>query len=151
MTTIAATTEMMAADTQITEGRKHNYHLRKIYRVGNSIVGAAGDSRACDAFVLWWKNRQKERFVLPRGTSFSALVLQGGQIFRFDDTELIQVVTADVAAIGSGKVAAFAAMETMKKLGQKPDPRVAVCVAIKTDAYTGGQVEWMRATKRRSK
>lgn len=145
---------MMAADTQVTytSGRKQlKRHERKIYRLGKAVVGAAGDVDACDAFVLWWPKRNTTRLQIPKGTTFAALVLMDKQIFRFEDTELIQVVTNDVASVGSGSKLALAAMDTMKALGKKPDPRVAVCVASQQDLYTGGTIEWLRAAKSRSK
>lgn len=129
MTTIAANLEMMAADSLVVVGDL-SFPSIKLVRFPDAIVGAAGDSDACHAFFEWWPVRKTQQFRLPtRGLELEALVLTPTGLYRYGAAGKPDVVSDGLCAIGAGASLALASLDTQKKLGADPDPRLAVEVA----------------------
>lgn len=138
MTTIVCTANAMAADTRVswTEGDVvyNTSFATKVYRVGDELVGMAGDTPSGLRLLEWMRNGGKGR--KPKLTKDTAAVrLNRDGIFTFDgrDPEWLQI-DAKFFAIGSGARWATGAME------MGADLRKAVEVAMKYDPATGGTI-----------
>lgn len=64
MTTIVATLDAMAADQRVSVEGSPFYHADKIFRVGNSLFGTAGDGNMCLVMIEWLKTTQRSRLAL---------------------------------------------------------------------------------------
>jgi ATP-dependent protease HslVU (ClpYQ) peptidase subunit len=150
MTTIAATIDMMAADTQVSSGNEATtlYHTHKIYRVGDAVIGAIGDNAACQQFLEWWAHHRGKRLLrIAKRLDFEALVLTRAGLWKYEHRGPPDEILDGYTAIGSGEDEARAALDTMVELGRTPDPRVAVRVAMRRNNMTGGRVEALRLRK----
>jgi hypothetical protein len=148
MTTIVATMEMMAADTRVDVGGVGT-HAGKLYKAGNAIIGCAGDSEGIVRFLEWWPYRETKPMRIPKRFDWSALVLSDEGILIYENAGIPDVCKESWAAIGTGSTVALAALDTMKFLGRKPDPRVALKVACRRDCMTGGDVEYLKLRRSR--
>jgi ATP-dependent protease HslVU (ClpYQ) peptidase subunit len=150
VTTIAATVDMMAADTQVTAGETVIYHTHKIYRVGDTILGPVGHTEACQRFLDWWERGRPRGLLLriPKRLDFEALALNAQGLWAYAHSGPPDQIIEGYTAIGSGEDHARAALDTMLELGRVPDPRVAVKIALKRNNMTGGRVESLRLRKR---
>lgn len=133
----------MAADTRA-DVDGVGTHVAKIYTLGNVIIGCAGDNVGIVKFLEWWPHRETRRLRISKRIDWSALVLSEEGILVYENAALPDVLREDWAAIGTGAAIALAAMDTMKLLRRKPDPRIAVHVACKRDSMTGGEVEYVK-------
>jgi len=138
---------MMAADTRVDEDGVGT-HAAKLFVCEGAIIGGAGDNEAIMRFLEWWPARDTVPLRIPKRFAWNVLVLSNEGILLYNGTNVPDVCREDWAAIGTGSVLALAAMDTMRLLGRKPDPRVAVKVACKRDSLTGGDVEFVRLTKK---
>lgn len=144
MTTIAANRKMMSADTKVTDDGSQ-YYTSKIFVIGDSIVGVAGDVARTCKFLAWMRQGQpKDASTVMDGDDpeFQALVVNRNGIFVYMDTCEPDKLHDSFFAIGSGGAAAMAVMA-------KPfnyDPKRAVTHAAKIDPYTGGKIEtlWVK-------
>jgi hypothetical protein len=143
MTTVVASLTMLAADTRVDEDGVGT-HATKLYRMGDSIIGVAGDNEGILRFIEWWPHREERLLKIPKRLDWSALVLTPTGILWYENAGIPDVCREQWAAIGTGKTVALAAMDTMKVLGRKPDPRVAVRVACYRDSLTGGAIDFMK-------
>lgn len=136
MTTIAANKTTMAADSK-TDCDGTWFGTTKLYRIGDSIVGAAGDNSAIVKFITWFRNKRTKRPTFSDNESFSALILTPRGLFHMDDSMGMDLVKDDYFAVGSGAVAALVAMDCGLS------PTEAVEAACKRDQLTGGPVDTM--------
>ena len=148
MTTIAATREMMAADTRADIDGVGS-HVAKIYVHGDAIIGGAGDNEGIMRFLEWWPHRENKPLRIPKRLDWSAIVLSEEGLLVYENVSFPDVVREEWAAIGTGAPIALAALDTMHLLKRKPDPRIAVRVACKRDSLTGGDVEHVRLKRRK--
>jgi 20S proteasome alpha/beta subunit len=140
MTTIAANREMMAADRRVTDGDTH-FPARKIWRIGDAIVGAAGDVGGIQKFVSYLEKIGKSRRkVVPlpefgKKEAFEAIVLTPEGLFAYDQACRPQEIEAEFYAMGSGKQAALAALH------MGANPTQAVEIACLVDNSSDGPVD----------
>jgi hypothetical protein len=146
MTTIAANLECMAADTRVSIDGSAHYHTTKLFRVGDSIFGTAGDGMMCLVMIDWLRGKDRKRSTLyanwTEHTERSAcwlLELNPKGLFVWDGWGIPEPLIDKRYAIGSGQVAALRGMD----LGQSPED--AVKAAPDYDQYSGApvQVEWL--------
>ena len=146
MTTVAANLECMAADTRVSvEGSAH-YNATKLFRVGDSIFGTAGDGMMCLVMVEWLGTKKRDRKELyanwtehtERGACW-ILELNPRGLFLWDGWGVPESLLMSRYAIGSGQVAALKGMDK----GESPED--AVKSAPDYDQYSGApiQVEWL--------
>lgn len=137
-TTIACDGKTMASDSQVTWGTgiKVFYGITygggKIERIGNYIVGCAGDVSAIKQFKEWFRTQDpKSR---PKITDpFQAIVMSTAGVWEFDNS-LIPTPVSPPYAIGSGRELALGAMRA------GAPARLAVQIAIDHDLYSGGGI-----------
>lgn len=138
MTTIIAVQgDGLYADSKCVAGDGvPNHATTKLYRVGKFIIGGAGHLKSIIAFVKWFSGDRKKPHKLK---NLTALVMskKHGLWWFGDETSIGFQVLDDRYAIGSGAVAALAALE----MGAKPER--AIQVASKFDDMTGGAVQYM--------
>lgn len=142
MTTIAADRRTMAADRKVSDcDANTSYRTRKIWQIGNVIVGAAGDNVAIVKFVRWLEKGGRAKhpdFREPGQDSeaeFAALVLTPSGLFVYDTSCQPDEVADPFYAIGSGAQAALAAMH----LGASPVKAVEIACLVDNDS--GGPVD----------
>lgn len=141
MTTLAFNRECMAGDTRVVTGASF-YHSDKIYRIGNSLVGTAGNAHACLAFLAWFQSPRRNPVELQkqfgenhdRGDIWIAEINPGG-IYLWDGWGYAERLNDPYYAIGSG---AMAALEAMR---QGMNPEEAVRRAITHDENTGSPIQ----------
>lgn len=106
MTTVAADarTGVMVADTMVSDGVLRT-RMRKITRVGDALVGVAGEVSEIQAWLKWYQAGQ--RGAKPKVTTFSALVLTKKGLTQHIGTSEMEVEQGFLA-IGSGCMAAQA-------------------------------------------
>lgn len=128
MTAIACNRQMMAADSLSTsDGTKSR--AVKIFRVGDEIVGFAGEIQCGLAFVDWYRDRSR---IKPDIDNFSALVLSKDGITQYENRLVPIPIFEQFAAIGSGQDAALAAMHA----GKSPKEAVAIACKVRSDCGT---------------
>ena len=138
MTTIAANREMLAGDQKCTDDDK-SFRTRKIRRVGDALVGAAGTGPAIGKFFRWLEHgKQEEPPKFAKDDELVALVVTPAGLFSYDASCTPEEILDEFYAVGSGAQAALAAMH----LGC--DPERAVEIACKVDNSTGGPVDILR-------
>lgn len=130
MTTVAATTTIMAADSRVTIADT-SYLSPKLLLCSDAILGAAGDAEACHLFFEWWQAGRKAPLKIPRKQELSGLALTRTGLYRFEELGKPEYIRDGIAAVGTGEAIAIASMDTMLHLGLVPDPRVAVEMACK--------------------
>lgn len=123
----------MAADSKVMVDEV-SYSTRKLYRIGDSIVGCAGDNSAIFKFLEWLKQPTRKLRILKSET-FTALVLRPDGLFRACNSSDFDEITDDCAAIGTGTQAALVAM---RRFGSTPEQAVEAACAV--DNNTGGPV-----------
>jgi hypothetical protein len=144
MTTIAANREMLAGDRKVTHGSDSHYYAKKIFVVGKDIVGMAGMSKYCSAFLAWYKNPERETKKYPKINEdhFDALILTfDGRLLLYAADEHPDDLDNDYYAIGTGCHAAMAFMS----IGLSPEEAVQRTREI--DNSTGGRVDVLHRLK----
>lgn len=144
MTTIAFDGKTMAADGRITYGDIIcTDDDSKIYRLEDNrwshkpvIVGIEGEASGRAEILKWCETDAKDK---PEG-EWSALIYDGSTIFVVDVKNESPELWESGVAIGSGYLAAMAAMRA------GADARRAVEVAITMDVYSGGKITTMELT-----
>ncbi len=136
MTTIAASRTEMAADSKCTNGNQ-SFKTRKLYRIGDAIVGAAGNDGGINKFLEWIRagDPDLETPKFAKDDELEALVLTPAGLFSYGTSCAPDEVLDEFYAIGSGGNAALAAMH----LGCSPS--AAVEVACKVDNGSGLPVQ----------
>lgn len=143
MTTIVANLECMAADTRVSVDGAPHYHSTKIFRIGDSLFGTAGDGMMCLVMVEWLqsspkRNRQALYKNWTDNTERSAcwlLELSPEGLFRWDGWGVREKLNDKRYAIGSGAQAALRAVDD----GHTPED--AVKGATNYDQYSGAPVQ----------
>lgn len=142
MTTIAADRTCMAADTRICGDVISS--VRKLVVLKGSIIGCAGDMEAIRPFFEWalagFPKRGRPTFTAE--TSFEALQLDCTGLWVWERSLTRYVLEDEFHAIGSGAMAAKAAMALGKK------PAEAIRIASMFDEATGNGVTVEKLEKR---
>ena len=139
MTTIASNRRCMAGDTKVSNGSTA-YYTPKVFEIGDSIVGVAGNANLTTKFLAWFRKEcpaDEVGMSLDEEHEFVALVLNARGLYVYNDCTEPDRLTNDYFAIGSGADAAIAYMSTGKT------PAEAVRAVIKhpmLDSGTGGDV-----------
>lgn len=140
MTTVAITREAMAADTRVIAGGSF-YHANKIFRIGQSLIGTAGDGFACLAFVEWFKSPRRNAQTLHKmfaeqdRDDILIAELNPSGIYLWNGWGFPERINDPYFAIGSGGMAALEALRN----GLDPDD--AVRRAMAHDESTGAPVQ----------
>ncbi len=134
VTVIAVRDGVMASDSLGTLGKTTPYRCEKIYRIRGQLVGVAGETHGCMAFVELFRNSGAD----PEEYEFddaAALVLRSdGRIFIYDECGWPDPVFESFFAIGSGADIALGAMHAGFTAVQ------AVEAAIRWNVNCGGNV-----------
>ena len=139
MTTIVCDREGMAADTRVT-GVGAIYHAPKIFRIGTSLFGTAGHGSMCLVMIEWLKTaRNRDRLYKQWGdyerSEIVLVELRPGGIYLWDGWGVEERINDKTYAIGSGSMAALAALRKGESLEDS------VREAIPLDECTGGDVQ----------
>jgi len=159
MTIIAANSQMIACDTQVTSGSVKEDFGSKIVRVEQSrgfpemLIGSSGDMHVqrwarglknteagdlSSVEALWssFVDDEKARGQRDNGNDSrnEALVLLGGTVYECACTGVVLIPHSGYAAAGSGAAVALGAMWA------GADPDEAVCAAMDHDLYCGGRL-----------
>jgi ATP-dependent protease HslVU (ClpYQ) peptidase subunit len=141
MTTVAYRNGIMAADTMALRGSIPRI-CKKLYRLGDTIIGLAGNLSDGLVFIDWWERGHDIAdwpiFHMYRGNEdapdISALVLTADGLDLWTEHAQPIPILDDFFAIGSGTAAAMAAMH------MGADPIRAVEIAMLVDYSTGGDI-----------
>ncbi len=141
MTTVCANLTEMAGDSQVSwEGAK-GFSAPKIFRIGASIYGLAGDCFG-NVFIEWaergFNQKQKPNWG-PKDTEdveFDVLELSPTGLWIWDQHLVRMKIKNDNYAIGSGSKFALV---FMRKMGMTPEQAVLECCEF--DDYTKGPVD----------
>lgn len=137
VTTIAFDGKTMASDGRVTAD---DVIVRddeaKVRRVGEKLIGFAGDTRFAALFVRWVE--MGGGWPLPEGADYAGLVWDGHELLMYLSPQ--PDVAAVPWAIGSGRHAALAVMRA------GGDAVKAVEVAKTMDMYSGGVVTAIQLT-----
>jgi len=143
MTTVAANRHGMAADSRINTSDLH-YRADKVFRVGNAIAGGCGETALVEAWVEWLRDGSRGRKPnMERDADFAGLYLDSSGLYHVDWSCRLTPVNDPFFAIGSGAMAALAAMHCGKS------PVEAVTVACMVDVNSGLPVTELALPKRR--
>lgn len=150
MTTIATRNGVMVSDGQVSWGdRIDQTNLKKVRKINGCLVGGAGRLSSVLQFFKWfeeWSDAQVVQGESPHVQVFipeniddedftGIVVFTDGVIFMYEGGKrCYEIVGAEYYAIGSGADFALAAMDS----GASAED--AVKVAIKRDAFTGGEI-----------
>lgn len=147
MTVIAVRDGVMASDSLVT-GNRIKYEAPKLYRRGDLIIGAGGNTDDSETLMEWFLQDPKDRPPLPAYRLFkdeepsaTLLVLRPDGAFSLVYTNGYssdETAGRGFSAIGTGAVAAMAAME------MGADACKAVEIAIRIDPDCGGAIQTMR-------
>jgi ATP-dependent protease HslVU (ClpYQ) peptidase subunit len=135
MTTVLADVRfgLMVADSNITDTHKA-WKIRKVYRIGGSLVGMAGNAEEFLPFLVWCRAGMQED--PPKLKTLEALILSSAGLLHYSMSTLPIRIGSGRHAIGSGSMAALAVYEALGFC----DPRRAVHIACKHDAGSRGPV-----------
>ena len=143
MTTIAANRLMLAGDQKCTDDDK-SFRTRKIRKIGDALVGAAGTGPAIGKFFRWLESGgQDDHPKFAKDDELAALVVTPDGLFVYDTSCTPEEILDEFYAVGTGAQAALAAMH----LGCQPDK--AVEIACKVDNNTGGPVDALHLKPKR--
>lgn len=135
MTTIACSRKEMACDSRSSfDSGEYMTCDDKILRIGDSIVGCAGNWGAIFKFMAWFRDQTKDRPDFSDDDDFTAIVLNKKGIYVYDGSTYSSRACDPFFAVGSGSMAARAAMLCGKS------PAEAVAIAIKCDKHSGHPV-----------
>jgi hypothetical protein len=117
----------MAGESQVGFGAAF-YRARKLHRIGDAIVGVAGDAGHTTKFLAWFRREcpaDEVGMTLDDDHQFNALVLRPSGLWFYSDCTEPDFVRDQFTAIGAGAEFAIAAMALGKS------PREAVALACK--------------------
>lgn len=147
MTTIAFRDEIMAADSRcveegigITTGQKLYFvpTRRPNRRAAVHLVAGAGWHPSILLFLDWYKSQDKELATRLHACvgdkSFEAMVWTGKRLFSCDESLMLDEVTENYYALGSGAAHAITALDCGKSAVE------AVRLAARRDVNTGGRI-----------
>ena len=146
MTTIVADVKrgVMAADSRVTTfSDLTQYSTEKLYRIGKSIYGEAGDVENSLKFRRWVQDGQlkkgKPSFKYDNDSNFLILELSTDGLWLWDYTVVRQRLTEEVFAIGSGHKIALYAVRVLGKTAEQ-----AIEEAAKIDIHTAPPVQVLK-------
>lgn len=133
MTTIAANLKSLCSDTFSTTS-VIGYQVTKVLRVGDAIVGCAGSTYKCEAFLSWFgKGGRAPKF--SNIDRFEALLLDSTGLYVFHNDLTRERLIKGFHAIGSGQQYAIGAMAA------NATPKKAVLIAAQYDPFSKAPVE----------
>lgn len=136
MTTIATDGLTIASDSRMIGEFIEQGNVEKIFRIGEQLVGVAGDYADCLKYIAWLQDGQRPSD-RPKLSSFEALHISKSGVYWVGHG-LQPVKMSKCAAAGSGGKFAIAAMLA------GASPTKAVSIAMKLDPNSGGKVRTMR-------
>lgn len=158
MTTIATRAGIIAADSRETDEEAGTFEpCQKLFRklVGRGanrrhvIIGTSGGTYAGMVFVDWYGSGLPVPAILftldPTDEDFEVLILDRGKVYTCNHFCRPVEVVANYTAIGTGKMAALAAMRCGRGAAE------AVRIACNIDPYSGLPITVMSAPGRRRK
>ena len=143
MTTIASDRKSMAADSQVSWDYHKGFKTPKLFRIGNSIYGLAGDNWG-NVFIEWAKtgfNEKKKPQIhdsIWDDVDFDVLELAPTGLYLWDKHFVRVELKDDNYSIGSGSKFALV---FMRKMNMSPAEAVKECCTI--DDYTKEPVDVM--------
>jgi 20S proteasome alpha/beta subunit len=145
VTTIATDGKTVAADGLITGDVVYSRTAKKIFLIGDEIVGTRGDCDLGEAYLNWVRKKyaQNAKPIFPEHVQgdevvFEALHVSKRGVFTVDGINFSKTRMQSPLAIGSGALVAMGAM------ANGATPTEAVRVAAKLDLWTGGRITTMR-------
>lgn len=126
----------------------NQYSTDKIFKIGDSIVGVAGEVALTCAFLSWFRRECPAGEMMgvdDEEAGFGALVLNSRGLFYYSNCCDPDRIHDPFYAIGSGGNAAIAAMMCGKS------PHDAVRIASKIDPSTGGAIKVLALEQTRRK
>jgi hypothetical protein len=139
MTTIVATLDCMAADTRVvSEGPI--YHAAKIFRIGESLFGTAGDAFMALTFLDWLAGKRnvpalRKLFEHEDKASFIVLELSPEGLRLWNGWGVPEKLHDKSYSIGSGS------MSAQNAINRGDTPEQAVRSTMPLDENTGGDVQ----------
>ena len=149
MTCIAANRKEMAGESQVGFGAAF-YRARKLHRIGDAIVGVAGDAGHTTKFLAWFRREcpaDEVGMTLDDEHQFNALVLRPSGLWFYSDCTEPDFVRDQFTAIGAGAEFAIAAMA----LGKSPREAVALACKLSPSCSPPIDVECLHSKKGKSK
>lgn len=137
MTIIVWTPQAMAADSLACRGDTKMF-LRKMHRVGNEVIAAAGTSDYAEAMFSWYRSgaRIEDFPKYQEKEDYSILVVgTARRVVHYDRTPYPVELRMPFAAFGSGREVALGALE------MGADAYKAALVACKWAAGCGGAID----------
>lgn len=140
-TTIADRKEQkLVTDSRVTTYNSLQvYSSDKLYRVGKSIFGEAGDVESLNRFRRWAMDEFPKKSRPVNLDEFYVLEVAPDGVWLWDNTLVRQAIRDDFYAIGSG---AQAALYAVRVLGKTPEE--AIVEASKIDIHTAPPVQVLR-------
>jgi hypothetical protein len=133
VTTIACSRDEMACESLCTFGSESFVCDEKVIRIGDELVGCAGDTDAIFKFLEWYRTKG-ERPEIDGEKRWEVVVLSKAGIQVYVNSLYPMNVREKFYVAGTGSMAAKAAMLCGKS------PTEAVRIAIKCDRNSGGPV-----------
>lgn len=143
MSVIAWDGKTMAADKRAVIGGGFYRTTTKIFRVGNALVGYAGDADAGEEMLAWFDKDHADPKLFPQsqrdkdGWAGLLVVWEAGEIWKYERTPFPIKFPPQQFAIGSGRDFAMAAMHLGKTAAE------AVEVACALDPGCGNGIDML--------
>lgn len=141
MTCIAIRGKTIAADSRLTVCDSQHYSCRKLFRVPDGIIGFTGDTAGGNQLLHHLRLHSCEDPIKLEDYELKdtgALLLTKRGVYCYEDSISPDKITGRFFAIGTGALAALAAMQ------MGADAVEAVRIACKFDVYCAPPVRWMR-------
>jgi hypothetical protein len=128
MTCIVATRTHIYADSKCSTGDTH-YPTPKIFRVGDDLVGTAGNNQGIERFLAWYGGKRKRPLQRDKNDHFDCVVVTRDGIFAYGGCSFPDLVQRDFHIVGNGGKLAHAAMVA----GASPRRAVEIACEISND------------------
>lgn len=138
MSTIIASREGMACDSQCSGDGMANCSVQKVWRIGDGLVGVVGAYSLAVMFIRHlkaWEETGEWPEHKPDMEGVAALMLSPDGIYRFDQSAYPWKIEDKAYALGTGGQAALGAFYAGASL------RDCVKIAAKLDTGTGGRIK----------
>jgi ATP-dependent protease HslVU (ClpYQ) peptidase subunit len=132
VTTVVTDGKVMLADAQLTDGNVRIKYHGKIRKIGEYLVGGAGDPESLELFFRWYASPTARAPAL--GKNFEAIAVSKDGIFGYGRRLVPMKIEEPFYAIGSGFGLALGALEA------GATPQEAMRIACKRDAYSGIEI-----------
>lgn len=134
MTTIIGTQTTLYADSCTSEDGKI-FNSRKLYRMGRSVFGIAGDCKSEGLFLEWYPRRAKHEIPNYDADSIDVLEVNKDGLWLWNNGNAPFRIDSPFYSIGSGSKYALTAMH----LGRTPEG--AMDIACLLDINSGGALQ----------